>query len=169
LIDRLAAFEPSGFPVISLYLNTQADGHGRDRDRIERFVRRELADRVRSFPPRSTERESVEKDAERIRLYVRDELQPSSNGLALFACTGADLFEAVQVEAPIDEDQVFVADQPHVYPLARLEDQYPRYAALLLDSRSARLFVFGTGRRLGEEHVESPKTNRTSVGGWSQA
>jgi hypothetical protein len=29
ILDRLAAFEPIPFPVISLYLNTQPDQHGR--------------------------------------------------------------------------------------------------------------------------------------------
>jgi peptide chain release factor subunit 1 len=124
---------------------------------------------VRSYPLRSAERESLEKDQRRIEGYIRDELRPSANGLALFACAGADLFEAVQVEAPIQENQLFVADRPHLYPLARLNDQYPRYAVLVVDTHSARLFVFGTGRRLGEQQVESPKTNRTAVGGWSQA
>jgi peptide chain release factor subunit 1 len=169
LIDRLAAFEPAGFPVVSLYLNTQPDEHGRERERVEPFVRKELGERVRSYPLRSAERESLEKDQRRIEGYIRDELRPSANGLALFACAGADLFEAVQVEAPIQENQLFVADRPHLYPLARLNDQYPRYAVLVVDTHSARLFVFGTGRRLGEQQVESPKTNRTAVGGWSQA
>ena len=30
LLDRLAAFEPTTLPVLSLYLNTSPDQHGRD-------------------------------------------------------------------------------------------------------------------------------------------
>ena len=31
-LARLVAFEPTTFPVLSVYLNTQPDEHGRDRD-----------------------------------------------------------------------------------------------------------------------------------------
>lgn len=167
LIDRLAALEPSGIPVVSLYLDARPDEHGRER--ATSFVRRELPDRLRSYPRRTPERQSLERDRERIDAYVRDELRPSANGLALFACDGAELFEAVQLDAPIEESQAIVSDQPQLYPLARLNDQYPRYAALLVNTNAARLFVFGTGTRLGERTVVSPKTNRTAMGGWSQA
>jgi peptide chain release factor subunit 1 len=167
LIDRLAAFEPSGFPVVSLYVNTQADEHGRERGTA--VARRELAERVRSYPPRSAERESLDKDLEKVESYLSTQLRPSANGIALFACDGAELFEAVQLDAPIEETQVILADEPQLYPLARLNDQYPRYAALVVDTNSARLFVFGTGTRIGQTTVENEKTNRSAMGGWSQA
>src|SRR2546422_994878 len=43
-LDRLADFEACPFPVISLYLNLQADEHGKDR--FEPFLRKELADQI---------------------------------------------------------------------------------------------------------------------------
>ena len=58
---------------------------------------------------------------------------------------------------------------PHLYPLARLSDQYPRYAALLVDTNSARLFVFSLGRAVDREHVANVKTRWGALGGWSQA
>src|SRR5690349_12223774 len=39
-LDELAAFEPTSFPFISLYLNMPADRHGRDN--FESFVRKEF-------------------------------------------------------------------------------------------------------------------------------
>ena len=167
-LDRLAAFEPAPFPVISLYLNTQPDQHGRDN--FDSFVRKEFSARAKTYPLRSSDRESFDRDAERINKYLQNDLRPSTNGLALFACAGADdFFEAVQLEAPVEEHRLYVTNQPHLYPLARLNDQYPRYAALLADTNSARLFVFGLGELLDKQEVSSPKVNRTSVGGWSQA
>lgn len=168
LLDRLAAFEPTSLPVISLYLNTQPDQHGRAN--FEPFIRKEFRARARSYSLRSPEGESFERDAKRITEYLRDELRPSANGLAVFACAGADaFFEAVQLDAPIEEHRLYVYHQPHLYPLARLSDQYRRYAALIADTNSARLFVFGLGERLDKESVQSTKVSRTSVGGWSQA
>ena len=80
LLDRLVAFEPTPFPVVSVYLNTQPDQNGRDN--FEAFVRRELKARAKSWTMRTPERESFDRDAERINGYLRDELRPSSNGAA---------------------------------------------------------------------------------------
>jgi peptide chain release factor subunit 1 len=153
---------------MSLYLNTQPDQHGRAN--FESFIRKEFRARARSYSLRSPERESFERDAKRVTEYLRDKLRPSANGLAVFACAGAnDFFEAVQVDAPIDEHRFYVYHQPHLYPLARLSDQYRRYAALIADTNSARLFVFGLGERIEKESVQNTKVSRASVGGWSQA
>lgn len=166
-LDELAAFEPNGFPVVSLYLDTRPDQHGRDN--FDSFVRKEFAARARSFAPDSFERASFEADAARIKLYLRDELKPSANGLALFACSGAEhYFKAVQLDAPVHRHRLHVGDRPHLYPLARLIDQYPRYVALLADTSMARLFVFGLGRTLSNKEVNSVKAARTQVEGWSQ-
>ena len=168
ILDRLAAFEPTELPVLSLYLNAQSDQHGRDN--FMPFVRKEFRSRQKTYPLRSPERLSFDRDTERIEKYLKDELQPSANGLAIFACAGKDdFFEAVQLNAPIEEHNLYVYHQPHLYPLARLYDQYQRYAVLLADTNAARLFVFGFGERLNEDEVKNTKVSRTSVGGWSQS
>jgi peptide chain release factor subunit 1 len=167
LIELLAIFDPVGIPVISLYLNAQPDEHGHDN--FHTFVRNELRERAKTFQSGSPERESFDKDAERITRYLEDEVRPSANGIAIFACSGAgDFFEAIQLDAPLENNRLFVYDQPHLYPLARLMDQYPRYAVLVANTNSARMFVFGRGAKLNSEEVKNKKTNRTKVGGWSQ-
>ena len=60
-LDELAAFEPVGFPVVSLYLNTQSDHRGRDN--FDSFVRKEFSARAKSYAPDSPERVSFERDA----------------------------------------------------------------------------------------------------------
>jgi peptide chain release factor subunit 1 len=167
LLDRLASFEPTGFPFVSLYLNAQPDAHGSDN--FHAFVRKELSERAKSYPASSAERQSFDIDAGRVMNYIETEVQPQANGLAVFACAAADdFFEAVQLGAPIPNNRLYVYEQPHLYPLARLIDQYPRYAVLVANTNSARLFVFGRGKRLDSEQVQGKKTNRTKVGGWSQ-
>jgi peptide subunit release factor 1 (eRF1) len=168
IIDRLAGFEPSGLPVISLYLNAQANEHGRPD--FERFLRKEFSARARTFKAQSPERESFDKDVERIESYLRDELRPETNGVAIFACAGADeFFEPVQMAAPIENHRLYIYNQPHLYPLARLMDQYPRYAVLVCDTNRARLFVFARGKAVQRDEVKNVKTSGTSAGGWSQA
>jgi peptide chain release factor subunit 1 len=166
-LDRLAAFEQSPYPVVSLYLNTQPGQTGRDQ--FQTFVRKEFAARSRTYASGSPENESLSRDLERISRYLESEVDPSANGVALFACSAGELFEAVQLTAPIDQHWLYIGDQPHLYPLARIDSQYPRYAAVLADTNTARILVFSTGEVIASEEVKGVKTRRTSQGGWSQA
>src|SRR5581483_9983797 len=165
-LDRLATFDSGPFPVVSLYLNLQANDRGRDQ--FDQFLRKEFADRIRGYAPNSPERDSLDKDAEKVADYVRG-VPASANGLALFSCSAADLFEAIPLAAPIDQHQLIIADQPHVYPLARLIDEFPPYLVLLADTHSARMFVCALNSVVHREHVEGVKTRRHKMGGWSQA
>ena len=167
LMEKLAAFEPVDLPVISLYLNAQANQHGRDE--FERWLRKELSERAKTFAAQTPERESFDRDVERITEYLGKEVTPEANGIAIFACAGADEFwEAAQFAAPIENHRLYVYNQPHLYPLARLVDQFPRYAVVVADTNRARIFVFGRGRTLDTEEIQNVKTKRSQAGGWSQ-
>ena len=167
-LDKLAAFEPQDVPVVSLYLNLTSDQHGRDN--YEVFLRKAFAERLKAFADNSVERASLERDVERINAYLADEVNRSANGLAIFAAAGAgEFFDALQLAAPVDEHWLFIGSVPHIYPLARLADQYPRYASVLLDTHQARILVFGLGSVEKREEITGVKTRRSSMGGWSQA
>jgi len=166
-LERLSAFEPAPYPVVSLYLNTQSNQVGRDE--FQSFVRKELKARAQTYPQRSSEREMLERDLERITRYLENDLQPSANGIAIFACDAGELFEAVQLDAPIDEHWLYIGDQPHLYPLARLVSKYPRYAVVLADTVRTRIVVVAHGSVTSDVPIEGVKTRRTSQGGWSQA
>ena len=166
-LDRLSLFEPAPYPVVSLYLNTQPGPVGRDQ--FQAFIRKEFAGRADTYPNGSSERASLDRDLERISQYLENELQPSSNGVAVFACSAGDLFETVQLSAPIEQHSLYIGDRPHLYPLARVESQYPRYAVVVTDTNSARILVIATGEVVTEREVKGVKTRRTSQGGWSQA
>ncbi len=165
-LDRLAAFEPAAYPVVSLYLNTQSGQHGRDQHHA--FVRKELKARLRTYEAGSPERQSLERDLERIGRYLDTELQPSANGVAFFASSGADLFATVQMGAPIAQHWLSIGDRPHLYPLARLQSQWPRYAAVLADTNASRILVLAGGELVAERPVEGVKTRRTAEGGAAQ-
>ena len=166
-LDRLVSFEPAPYPVVSLYLNTQPGQTGRDQ--FHAFVRKEFAARSRTYPAKSPERESLDQDLERISAFLQTEVQPSANGVAVFACSAGELFETVQLTAPIDEHSLYIGDRPHLYPLARVESLYPRYAAVIADTNTARILVFATGEVVDEREIVGVKTRKTTQGGWSQA
>jgi peptide chain release factor subunit 1 len=165
-LDRLVAFDSGPYPVISLYLNMQPDQHGRDN--FDSFLRKALTDRLRTYGAHGPERHSLERDAVKIRAFV-ESVDKAANGLAIFASSGAGLFEAIELAAPIDEHRLFISDQPHLYPLAKVLDEHPRYAVLLADTNSARVVVIAGNSVLATSQIEGVKTRRHKMGGWSQA
>lgn len=166
-IQQLAAFAPTAFPVLSLYLDLVP--HRPDHDRDTAFVHAALAERFASLHPQAPERASLERDAARIESYLRERLEPSASGLAIFACSGDGFFDAVQLDTPIERRAVFVGPVPHLYPLVRLADHYPRYAAVMLERHHARIYVFGLDTTPREAAIAGPPPRHRAVGGWSQA
>jgi peptide subunit release factor 1 (eRF1) len=166
-MEILAALEPSPFPVISLYLSLTPNQNGREDN--AQFVRKVFKERVNALPQQSPERDSFERDAQRISEYLSSERDASWQGLAIFASSGAELFEAIPLETPFDDNWLFVGSVPHLYPLAKLIDTYPRYAAVALDTNKARILVFSLAATERDEQIISDKTRRNSQGGWSQA
>jgi peptide subunit release factor 1 (eRF1) len=168
-LARLVAFEPTTLPVVSVYLNTQPDQHGRTSEAAP-YLHREFKALARTWAPGSPERHSFDRDVERIVSYAADQIDPAANGVAIFACWGAEqFFEAIQLTSPVSDNHVYACPQPHLYHLARLDEQYPRYAAVLTDTNTARIFVFGLDHVISAEDVRGKKVHRVKVGGWSQA
>jgi peptide chain release factor subunit 1 len=166
LLEKLLAYEPEGSgPFVSVYLDARVDQHGKRN--LLPIVRKQLNERAKTYD--KSEQENFEKDSARIINYLEGGVPTTAQGLAIFACSAADYFEVGEFEAPFERNRMYVSDRPHVYPLARIIDQYRRFAVLLADTNRARIFVFATGRTVEEQTVENVKTKRTSVGGWSQA
>src|ERR1700691_3778162 len=90
-LARLVAFEPTIFPVLSVYLNTQPDQHGRTPDAAP-YLHREFKALARTWAPGSPERHSFDQDVERIVSYAADKIDAAANGVAIFACWGVEEF-----------------------------------------------------------------------------
>jgi peptide chain release factor subunit 1 len=164
---RLAGFERTPYPVVSLYLDTRPDQHGRDQ--FGTFVRKELKRRAQTYTPGSVERQSLDRDVDRIARFLETSVEPSKNSVSLFACDAAGLFEAVQLDAPLGEHWLSIGDRPHLYPLARLLDEYPRYAVVVASTAHTRILVVAQGGIENSQNIDGVKTRRNSQGGWSQA
>jgi len=167
LMQRLLTFEPGDLPVLSLYLDSRVDEHGRRNFPV--FIRKQITQRAKTYASHSPERESVDSDFTRILSYIDENVDTTAQGIAIFTCAGSNFFEAAQFDAPFEENQLFVYERPHVYPLARLIDQYRKYAVLLADTNRAQIFVFAAGREDAHEELQNVKTKRSQVGGWSQS
>ncbi len=168
LLHALAAFEPDGADVISLYLDLRTGQHGRETHDV--FLRSAVADVLEGETPAAGVATGKARALARIERFLATDVGRSANGAAIFTTTGdGDFFEGVAIDAPLEAHQIFVGPVPHLYSLVRVIDQYPRYAALLLDSNRARIIVFGLGEVEARTEVTGEKTRRHSMGGWSQA
>lgn len=169
VLDRLARFSHAPMPVVSLYLDLTTNEQGRQTH--EQFLDRGFAEPGSTYAADSTFRESLDRDEARIRTYLASELpSPGPAAVAIFSCNGGNvLFEAIPLDAPIEGHMLYVDEQPHLFPLARLAEQFATYAALVVNTNTARLFLCATGSVQHSETIENEKTQRTAVGGWSQA
>lgn len=168
LMNRLLNFEPTPAPVISLYLDARVNEQGQRT--FMPFVRKQLNERIKSYDVHSKERQSFEEDFVRIARYLESEMPQEVQGLAIFACSAAsDWFHVGNFEAPFERNRLFISDRPHLYPLARLIDQYQSYVVVLADRNRAQIFVFAAGRALEHQQLQNVKTKHTKVGGWSQS
>ena len=165
-LDRLVAFTPTDAPVLSLYLDMRPDQHGRQN--YDAFLRKVFLERSRALTGEA--RRSFSRDAERITAYLDEHRPYAAKGLALFTCAAqSDFFESMSLNGSVEEHWLFIGSVPHLYPLARVNDQFPRYAALLVDTNAARLFVFSLGATEMHREVNNVKTRKAAMGGWAQA
>lgn len=176
LIKKLGAFEPDGFPFISLYINAEPNETGRENFGV--WLKKELKHLRGNYSENPELAGKFEAADERINNYIDNYEDVSANGIAIFTSVGdATFFEAMQLNVPFPQNELFAYDRPHIFPLARALDQNPRYAVLWADTNKADIYVFGgedrilTDNQTGEkvEFIQNQVTNRTRVGGWSQA
>lgn len=157
MLARLVEFQPQELPVISLYLDARVNEHGKRN--FAPYVRKRMAEVKRTFAPHSPERTSFVEDCVRIDRYLEDEPRASAQGIVIFACSGAnDFFDVGEFDAPFERNRLIVSDRPHLYPLARLSSQNPRYAVLVADTNSAHIFVFAARRTVDKRDVQNVDT-----------
>lgn len=172
LLRKLAAFEPGDLPLLSVYLDVRPEGTPeRPAVRAGLVV---LEDRLReirrTYLPRGPQLDSFDADAARIQSFVANEMARSTEGLALFACAGRGINEVVEVEVPF-EDQVSVGPLPDLYQLARLDDEYETAVVAVVDTNTARIFVYRYGKLIEDAGLDDDPAHyqKRRMGGWSQA
>lgn len=157
LLSKLIALESGGFPVLSLYVSTEANARGRDDFNV--WLSAKLSDLNQRYEPESPELESVRRDVERITNFVENEVEPSAQGLAIFACFGAEeFFETAQLEIPFPNNNLFTFERPHIFPLYRAIEQNPRYLALWADTSKAEIYIFG-----GERMIDAKAQTKAQI------
>jgi peptide subunit release factor 1 (eRF1) len=174
-LQRLAALDaPADCRVLSLYLNLDprdglGTGPGRRTavtsllDEAERSI--EGVDGL-SHKAHMALREDVGRAREFLEGGERDGWAEGAQGLALFLCGPADVFEVVRLPRPVAQ-RVLISDRPSIEPLAEVGTA-EQWAVLVLDGDNARLLE-GIGDRLEEaKAIEDERVSaRGGKGGWS--
>lgn len=144
-------------PVLSVYLDWRPEATGeRPGLRAARvMLRARLREIERAFWPRGAAYDAVRADAARIERYLDEQATPSAEGLAIFACAPAGLFETVETGVPF-ETEVMALATPNLYQMAYLLDEHEAAVVAVVDSNTARLFVSQRGllrelKRLDED------------------
>jgi peptide chain release factor subunit 1 len=170
IVRGLAAWETNGLPVTTLYL----DADGRRFPRRGDLVRRgeDLARRACDEVDRSDRAayDSVCRDVQRITGFLHGDLDRTGpvRGLALFACSGAGLWQAVPVSRPL-RDRLVVGPRPYLLPLEAVLEMAETFCTAIVDRERARIFLSSLGEIEEVSQVLDDVPGRHDQGGWAQA
>lgn len=146
LLRQLAAFDPAGAMVLSVYLDMRP--HTTGENPALRTAQTVLKDRFRQIEktllPRGAALDNFRIDANRVRRYLDEHAAPWLQGVAIFACNSHQLFETIETGVPF-EDQVALEPVPDLFQLARLVDEQETAVVALVDTNTTRLFVTRSG------------------------
>src|SRR2546428_12998394 len=159
-LRELARVEPSGSPVVSVYLNTEwVDEHQRERVRI--FVKNARAE---ARGRRWADRDDLDWIERQSGTLIECAVFEDANGAVLFACGSASLRELL----PVPFDDTFVVDaRPYVRPLAGIVDDTPPALIVLADGVSARLIALDASGVTDETVLQAEVPGRHESGGWA--
>ncbi len=144
IAERLAgltSMRADGRRVVTCYLKLEP----RDRTRGKYLIKlkNRARDALAGLPRLGLERavqEEVARDIGRIQEHLRSPANlPPTQGLAVFACEGAGLFETLPLPL-VHRSRLGVDASPLVRELASVEDEFGRLLTVVFDRTSARFF-----------------------------
>jgi peptide subunit release factor 1 (eRF1) len=140
-LQRLTTVRSDRHRVVTCYLKLEPRDRSRGKYLIK--VKNRVRDAIRALPRLGLQRsvqEAVERDLERVQQHIRNPANlPSTQGIAIFACEGIGLFEAVPLPV-VYRSRLAVDATPLVRELASVEDEFGRLLTVVLDRTSARFF-----------------------------
>ncbi|HEU4830198.1 MAG TPA: hypothetical protein VFT04_13470 [Gemmatimonadales bacterium] len=162
-LARLTRIRPGRHRVVSCYLKLEP----RDRSRGKYLIK--MKNRARAvlegLPRLGLERdveEAVRKDIDRVLDFIRVPANlPATQGIALFVCSGIDLFEAIPLPV-VHRSRLGIDSSPLVRELASLEDEFGRILTAVVDRSGARFFEVTAfdARELSGLHSPSTRGKR---------
>ncbi|RME44681.1 MAG: hypothetical protein D6791_12610 [Chloroflexi bacterium] len=166
-VEELSRYRSEKYPIISLYLNIDTGSPDQDRSLIRL---KNLFNKVEDAKNHlSTEvAESLSRDQERIRAFVREQALQGARGVAVFASSGAGLWQTFTFPNRVGR-QLEIGDAPYVKPLIRMLERYKPICTVLIGKGKSRIFLLYANEIEEQTDVFSPVPGRHDQGGWAQA
>jgi hypothetical protein len=135
-VDRIVQFDGRDLPVTSVYAGIDIDPGRRDDLQVRVSS---MLDRIRPLAKNGSvqheARLSVRADIQRIKDALAEE-RWKPGGMAIFACSGRDLYEEVALPRRV-RDRIMVDATPCVRPMLAVLDELHRACVVMVDKASA--------------------------------
>ncbi|GAB4388411.1 MAG: Vms1/Ankzf1 family peptidyl-tRNA hydrolase [Thermodesulfovibrionales bacterium] len=162
-LREIAKLRGDGSYYVSLYLNVNpVTNPGGEYIIWLKNALREAAEKAEK-----AELKRFEKDLAAIESHALANRRNFKKGLAVLSSEANGLWREYNLSVPL-RNELIVEKTPYIKPLLEVLDNYERYAALLVDKESARIFVIHLGEitEYGEMHTPNVP-GRHKKGGWS--
>jgi peptide chain release factor subunit 1 len=163
-VERLTGFDAGELPVVSLYVGVDPSDYRKLPSQVSSLLHEARAWADNGSLAREA-RLSLRKDLERIEQAAAEE-RWQGGGTALFACSGAGLYEKVQLPRAT-RDRVVVDRTPWVRPMLELLDEFHRYCVVVVDKRTARAWELYQGELLEERQVNDEALRKPDFAGFA--
>lgn len=166
-VEELSRYRSAQYPVVSLYLNIDTNTPDQDRSLIRlKNLYNQIEDAKNEMA--TEEATSLSRDQERIRGFVREQALQGARGVAVFASSGAGLWETFTFPNRVGQ-HIEVGDTPYVKPLIRMFERYKPVCTVLIGKGKSRIFLLHGDEVDEQTDVYSPVPGRHDQGGWAQA
>lgn len=155
-LQELAAFEPTGTPVVSLYLNVDPMQRTTDSYRL----------RLRGLL-KEAERPDLSDDLEAIERFFEHQYDWSGRGVVLFSDQAAGFWRDYSLAVPVSRSRLEIGPKPMIRPLVHILDIYGSYGVIVIDRQGARFFDIHMGQLLESGGFLGEEIRRLKKGGGS--
>lgn len=168
-LREFAHLPPSlNVPYLTAYLDWRPDGERPATRTARTILEREFHAIRNQYEGNHQVVESLDKDNERIRHFLNEDLDPSVHGVMIISSALNNVFETIVLALPMPT-RITAGPTPDLLPMTRVVEDFPRYAVLVADQHEARILIINRASRLQSTFIEAEETPRKhKKGGWSQ-
>jgi peptide chain release factor subunit 1 len=161
-LKSLSAIGKNGNLFVSLYLNVNRLTNPKG-DYVIHF--KNILKKAELNIGKSAEKK-VKKDLHKIESYLRDSKREFKKGIALISCESLEIWKNYHLSLPI-KNELVIDSTPYIKPLVSLLNNYPRYAVLLIDKESAKIYITHLGEIREYTELFTPGIpGKHKKGGW---
>ena len=169
VLRDLAAWDPDGLPVSSLYLDIDGRRLPRPQDLRQRAAEVSHGLKVEAAGLDRAARKAVFCDAGQMLQHLEQEFERgSARGVALFASRCNRLWAEVRTSRPL-ADRAVVANRPYLLPLEALLETQRAFCVVMVDRSRARVFLARGGGIREHANLIDVVPGRHEQGGRAQA